>query len=94
MIEADVRSTSHWEDEGRRIAAALDGVPSAVILGLDPDQSARVALGIAKAVGVSRPVAIGDLTGVAMPLYEVTSSSPVALKIAITAPNTTRFVTT
>lgn len=71
MTDPAVRSTSHWEDEGRRIAASLDGIPSAVILGLDPDQSARVALGIAKAVGIARPVAIGDLTGLAMPLYEV-----------------------
>ncbi len=52
-----------WEEEGRRVAPQLDGLASAVVIGLDAEASARVALGAARAVASERRVAVADLVG-------------------------------
>jgi hypothetical protein len=52
-----------WEDEGRQLAAKLDGVSAAVIVGRDPVAAAKVALGIGRIQARRRRVAIGDLVG-------------------------------
>jgi hypothetical protein len=52
-----------WEDEGRQLAARLDGVSAAVIVGRDPVAAAKVALGIGRVQARRRRVAIGDLVG-------------------------------
>jgi hypothetical protein len=57
-----------WHDEGMRVAAALDGVASALVVGRDPEVSAWVALGIARAQAAHRRVAVGDLVGEVAPL--------------------------
>ena len=64
-------SATWWEDEGRRIAAQLRDVHAVLIVGSNPEYSARVALGIARAESERRHVALGDLTGDAAPLYAV-----------------------
>jgi hypothetical protein len=58
-----------WEEEGRRAAPMLSQVASAVVVGAEPDHAARVALGIARAEGARRRVALGDLVGDLAPLY-------------------------
>jgi hypothetical protein len=60
-----------WEDEGRRIAGELREVSAALIVGPNPEHSARVALGIARAESERRHVALGDLVGDLAPLYAV-----------------------
>ncbi|MBI5600521.1 MAG: hypothetical protein HY944_03030 [Gemmatimonadetes bacterium] len=52
-----------WEEEGRRLAPQLAGLSSAVVIGLDAESSARVALGAARAVASERRVAVADLVG-------------------------------
>ncbi len=52
-----------WEEEGRRVAAQLNGVASAVVIGRAADVVARVAIGAARAVSRERRVAIADLVG-------------------------------
>lgn len=52
-----------WEEEGLRLAPQLAGLSSAVVLGLDAEASARVALGIARATASERRVAVADLVG-------------------------------
>ena len=64
-------ATNWWEDEGRRIAGQLRDVSAALIVGPNGDQSAHVALGIARAESERRHVALGDLTGDLAPLYAV-----------------------
>lgn len=61
----------HWEAEGRRLADALQSVSSVLIIGADPDQSSRVAIGVAESWRGRRGVAVGDLTGFAYPLYQL-----------------------
>ena len=60
-----------WEEEGRRVASALDGVAGAVVVGTDPDAAAAVALGIGRAQATRRRVAIGDLVGEVGPLQSL-----------------------
>jgi hypothetical protein len=52
-----------WVDEGQRTAAALEDVTAAIITGRDPLAAAWVALGIARAHGTERRVAVADLVG-------------------------------
>lgn len=52
-----------WEEEGRRLAPQLAGLSSAVVIGVDADASARVALGAARASASARRVAVADLVG-------------------------------
>ena len=52
-----------WEEEGRRLAPQLAGLSSAVVIGVDVDASARVALGAARATARERRVAVADLVG-------------------------------
>ncbi len=52
-----------WEEEGRRLAPQLVGLSSAVVIGLDAESSARVALGAARATAHERHVAVADLVG-------------------------------
>lgn len=55
--------TTAWEDEGARIAIALDNCGSAVIVGDDTGAAAHVALGIGRVHARRRRVAIADLVG-------------------------------
>jgi predicted component of type VI protein secretion system len=52
-----------WVDEGVRAAPALEDVTAAIITGRDPVAAAWVALGIARAHGTERRVAVADLVG-------------------------------
>lgn len=57
------RNSAAWEDEGARIASALDGYGSAVVVGSDTAAAAQVALGIGRVQARRRRVAIADLVG-------------------------------
>ncbi|MBC7791789.1 MAG: SPOR domain-containing protein [Anaerolineae bacterium] len=57
------RNSAQWEDEGTRIASALDGCGSAVVVGSDTSAAAQVALGIGRVQARRRRVAIADLVG-------------------------------
>lgn len=52
-----------WVVEGARAAPALEDVTAAIITGRDPVATAWVALGIARAHGAERRVAVADLVG-------------------------------
>ena len=60
-----------WEELGRQAAPSLEKVSCAVVVGVDPDRAARVALGIARVASARRHVAIADLVGDLAPLYAV-----------------------
>ena len=66
-----------WEAEGRRLAPLLDGLCSVVIASTDPALATSVALGVARAQGQHRRVAVADLIGEA-PAIEalLTSDDP------------------
>lgn len=69
-----------WQREGRRIGDSLDSLNCVVVLGEDPDATAKVALGIARAQAGRRRVAVGDLLGEAEPLQSlVTAGDPFGL---------------
>lgn len=55
--------TESWEMEGRRLAPLLDGICSVVIAATDPALAASLALGLARAQGLRRRVAVADLIG-------------------------------
>ena len=55
--------TESWELEGRRLAPLLDGICSVVIAATDPALAASIALGLARAQGLRRRVAVADLIG-------------------------------
>lgn len=55
--------TESWEMEGRRLAPLLDGICSVVIAATDPALAASMALGLARAQGLRRRVAVADLIG-------------------------------
>ncbi|HVT40980.1 MAG TPA: hypothetical protein VHE78_18230, partial [Gemmatimonadaceae bacterium] len=59
-----------WVERGREAAPLLEHVSAVVVVGADPDRAARVALGIARAECGRRRVALGDLVGDLVPLYE------------------------
>jgi hypothetical protein len=52
-----------WEVEGRRLAPLLDGASAVVVAALDPSIAVSVAIGVARAQGQRRRVAIADLIG-------------------------------
>lgn len=54
---------SAWADEGTRVASALNEVAAAIVTGRDPEATAAVALGIARAHAPERRVAVADLVG-------------------------------
>jgi len=60
-----------WEEEGRRVAPALDRVAGVVVLGTDADSAASVALGIGRVQATRRRVAIADLVGEVAPLQSL-----------------------
>ncbi len=55
--------TESWELEGRRLAPLLDSICSVVIAATDPALAASIALGLARAQGLRRRVAVADLIG-------------------------------
>lgn len=57
-----------FEAAGRELSPGLDRLNAVAVLGSDADQTARVALGIARAQARKRRVAIGDLFGESEPL--------------------------
>lgn len=57
-----------WEVAGRELGGRLDRLHAIAVLGSDGNESARVALGIARQQSRRRRVAIGDLLGDAPPL--------------------------
>ena len=63
-----------WESAGRRFSPELDRLHAVAVLGGDPVQTARVALGIARQQSRRRRVAIGDLLGEAEPLQSLVDS--------------------
>lgn len=71
MTELVLGLPEHWESEGRRLAESLEGISCALVVGLDPDATSRVAIGIAHGWRTRKGVAVGDLTGFAYPLYEL-----------------------
>ena len=56
-------NSSYWEAEGRRLGPLLDDVYATVIASRDNGIAASVALGLARAQGTRRRVAIADLVG-------------------------------
>ena len=63
--------TSAWEQEGQRIAPALDFRASALILGSDPVAAADVALGMARAQARRRRVCVADVVGELKPIEDL-----------------------
>ena len=58
-----VNNSSYWEAEGRRLGPLLDDVYATVVAATDNGIAASVALGLARAQGTRRRVAIADLVG-------------------------------
>jgi hypothetical protein len=52
-----------WEVEGRRLAPLLDGLCAVVIAAHDPSVAVSTAIGVARAQGLRRRVAVADLIG-------------------------------
>jgi len=63
--------TSAWEQEGQRIASALDFRASALIIGSDPIAAAEVALGMARAQARRRRVCVADVVGELKPIEDL-----------------------
>jgi hypothetical protein len=57
-----------WMNEGQSLASLLDNVFAAVVAGTDANAASSVAIGIARAQGMRRRVAIADLVGESPPL--------------------------
>jgi len=60
-----------WEQEGQRIAPALNFRSSALVLGSDAVAAAEVALGIGRAQARRRRVAVADVVGELRPIEEL-----------------------
>lgn len=71
MTAPAVTNRPFWEEEGRRIAGELAGMPAAVVVGADPVAAALVARGIAGVASETRRVVLGDLVGDLSPIYEI-----------------------
>lgn len=56
-------TTEAWEMNGRRLSPLLDGICSVVVASTDDAVSASTALGVARAQGLRRRVAVADLLG-------------------------------
>ncbi|HUF27782.1 MAG TPA: SPOR domain-containing protein [Gemmatimonadaceae bacterium] len=65
-----------WEEQGRKVAHALDDVAAAIVIGDDPEAAARVAIGIARIQGLHRRVAVCDLVGDVGPLRPNADDDP------------------
>lgn len=52
-----------WEVEGRRLSPLLDGVSAVVVAANDPSIAVSIAIGVARAQGQRRRVAVADLIG-------------------------------
>ena len=63
-----------WEAAGRELGAKLDRLHSVVVLGSNENDTARVALGIARQQSSKRRVAIGDLIGDVEPIQSLIAS--------------------
>lgn len=63
--------TSAWEQEGQRIASALDFRASALVVGSDPVAAAEVALGVARAQARRRRVCVADVVGELKPIEDL-----------------------
>lgn len=60
----DMRAGARWwEEEGRRIGAALDDQSCLLVAGTDPEDAAALALGIGAAQARRRRVVVADLAG-------------------------------
>ena len=55
--------TESWEMEGRRLAPLLDGMYAVVVAATDAALATSMALGVARAQGQRRRVAVADLIG-------------------------------
>lgn len=66
-----------WEVAGRELGGRLDRLHAIAVLGNDPTNTARVALGIARQQSRRRRVAIGDLIGDAEPLVALAEGEDV-----------------
>ncbi|MDQ8163630.1 MAG: hypothetical protein P3C10_13715, partial [Gemmatimonadota bacterium] len=55
--------SERWEMEGRRVAPLLDGLCAVVIAAVDAAAATSLALGVARAQGLRRRVAVADLIG-------------------------------
>ena len=58
-----VGASEQWEMEGRRVAPLLDGLCAVVIAAVDAAAATSLALGVARAQGQRRRVAVADLIG-------------------------------
>lgn len=63
-----------WENEGQRQSPLLDNVFAAVVAGTDASAAAAFAIGVARAQGARRRVAIADLVGECPPLEAINRS--------------------
>ncbi len=63
-----------WENEGQRLSPLLDHVFAAVVAGTDSQAAAALAIGLARAQGAHRRVAIADLVGESPPLEAINRS--------------------
>ena len=63
-----------WEAAGREVSPGLDRLNAIAVLGTSDEDTARVALGIARAQARKRRVAIGDLLGEAAPLQALVNT--------------------
>ena len=63
-----------WESEGQRLSPLLDNVFAAVVAGTDANAAAALAIGLARAQGARRRVAIADLVGESPPLEALNRS--------------------
>lgn len=62
-----------WEAAGREVGASLDAYHALVVVGMDPVQTGRVAVGIGRAQATKRRVAVGDLFAESPPIQELVS---------------------
>jgi hypothetical protein len=68
-------STFDWEAAGRDLSASLDRLHAVVVIGANPDDTARVTLGIAKKQARRRRTTIGDLIGEAPAIQDLAPSN-------------------
>lgn len=74
MTNPNPRRGFDWEAAGRELGASLDGYCALVVIGMDPVQTGRVAVGIARAQAAKRRVAVGDLFAESPPIQELVHS--------------------
>lgn len=74
MTSIPAAQPDSWENEGQRLSPLLDNVFAAVVAGTDPIAAAGLAIGLARAQGAHRRVAIADLVGECPPLEAINRS--------------------